>query len=92
MYNNISSSMTDRCPTNGAVLRKLEARLDKSIVMLNCAVHPLDRMCHAMRKMLVQHDNSNKIKRMSKSTDCCVINLLIAVSKMMYSGKGDHTT
>ena len=60
--------------------------------MLNCAVHPLDGMCHAMRKMLVQHDKSNKIKKMSKSRDCCVVNLLIAVSKMMYSGKGDQTT
>ena len=65
MYNNISCSMTDRCATNGAVLRNLEARLDKSILMLNCAVHPLDGMCHAMRRMLLQHDKSNKINGMS---------------------------
>ena len=83
MYSNISSSMTDRCVTNGAVLRKLEDRMEKSILMLNCAVHPLVGMCHAMRKLLLQHDKSNGVKGMSRGTDCCLANF-VYLEKLKY--------
>lgn len=89
IHSNIKTTMTDRCPTNGKVVKNLENTMDKSLLMLNCAVHPLDGMCHKVRLVLKKWDTNHGIKGHSKGTDCCVANLLIALSKMMHSGKGD---
>ena len=84
---NITNTITDRCPTNQAVVRRLNEAMDKTLLMLNCALHPLDGLCNNVRKELKRLDKG--MKGSSKGTDCLVGNLLMALSKLMNSGKGD---
>ena len=54
----ISNTMSDRCVTNSAIHRKLEAIKDGTINDFKCAMHPLDSMAKSCEKEIKIYESS----------------------------------
>ena len=88
----IKSTMTDRVAANHTAITILDERLEKSLLELNCNVHPLDSISTTCRQALNNVAKQSGIKSKCFGKDCPASNLILAITKLRYKGKGDPST
>ena len=86
----IKSTLTDRVAANHTAITILDQKLEKCLLELHCNVHPLDSISSVCRATLKKV--SSNIKSKTFGADCPAANLIFAIAKLRYRGKGDPTT
>ena len=61
LLQNVSNTMTDRCPTNSAIENILDSDRDVKLNRFRCAMHPLDSMAKECEQVVFNFEQSNKI-------------------------------
>jgi len=80
----ISSTMSDRAIVNAKTVRLLEVSLDKSLVMLNCNVHPLDSVTITFRRVLRDYEISSNIPKRLFDSESTAVNVVQNLCKLHF--------
>ncbi|KAK6168934.1 hypothetical protein SNE40_020086 [Patella caerulea] len=70
---NISNSMTDRCASNHATIRLINAAWNTSLNELNCHLHPLDTVASTVRAALKSLQQEKRATRRESCLDKIVL-------------------
>jgi len=80
----ISSTMSDRAIVNAKTVRLLEVSLDKSLVMLNCNVHPLDSVAITFRRVLRDYEKTSNIPKRLFGSESTAVNVVQNLCKLHF--------
>jgi len=80
----ISSTMSDRAIVNAKTVRLLEVSLDKSLVMLNCNVYPLDSVAITFRRVLRDYEKSSNIPKRLFGSESTAVNVVQNLCKLHF--------
>lgn len=87
MCDHVACSMTDRAAANHAAIRIVNEQLGKSIIEVNCHLHPLDTITSKCKSVLLSMESQ---KSKLYGTGCLAEKIVLALNKMRYKdGKGD---
>ncbi|KAK6177160.1 hypothetical protein SNE40_015317 [Patella caerulea] len=87
LISNISNSLTDRVASNHAAILLINEAWDKSLLELNCHLHPLDTISSETRSCLKKLETT---KGKLFGNDCYAGNVVLQFNKIRYKdGKGD---
>lgn len=84
IVSNIKCCLTDRAPVNHLTVFLLEKDWNKSLIELNCNVHPLEAVSSRIKKELHACE-LNKF-----SDDCVAWHIIMAMNALRYSNKYRH--
>ena len=81
----ISSTMSDRAIVNAKTVRLLEVSLDKSLVMLNCNVYPLDSVAITFRRVLLHdYEKTSNIPKRLFGSESTAVNVVQNLCKLHF--------
>ena len=92
LYGKFTCAITDRAAANHATVQKLQnlQLMVGNLIELNCHLHPLDSFATKTKQYLRSQD-VKEVNTQCFGSEAHVVNLIAAISKLRYKGKGEET-